>query len=173
MGASLLNFRMNMVHSPYGRCVPSSLRQNASIGVAKMWWWESRDMILKSLLQTKKVKNNRNSSDHVSKGQIVSAGNWYQRIPYIGQWPKSRNCVRLLKDKSIVQNGFGSVKIFWKNHFFWKNQNFWNGPMLCTLKYFWTGPNVLDWTKTFLDMSQKAKMYWNFIFGPVRNQFFN
>ena len=77
------------------KLVSSSLRQNASIGVAKMWWWVSRDMILKSLLQTKKVKNNRNSSDHVSKGQIVSAGNWYQRIPYIGQWPKSWNCVRL------------------------------------------------------------------------------
>ena len=124
MGASLLNFRMNMVHSPYGRCVPSSLRQNASIGVAKMWWWESRDMILKSLLQTKKVKNNRNSSDHVSKGQIVSAGNWYQRIPYIGQWPKSRNCVRQI----------------YSTKWFWICQN------VLKKTIFLKEPKLLEWT---------------------------
>ena len=76
-------------------------------------------MILKSLLQTKKVKNNRNSSDHVSKGQIVSAGNWYQRIPNIGQWPKSRNCVQQIHSTKwfwICQNFLKEPKLLeWTN----------------------------------------------------------
>ena len=80
----------------------------------EIWFWNLY------ILQTKKVRNNRNSSDHVSKGQIVSAGNWYQRIPYKTKWSKLRKFVR-------IQNVLDWTKVFgheWKSKFMYWNVNF-------------------------------------------------